>query len=131
MPPRTSHDTDHTYDYRVKGIRRVVDGDTFDFVLDLGFFITKVVRIRLKAIDTYEVYGPHASERGKLASEFARRWLTAPARDLRCQTYPDPESESPLPDGAFGRWLGDVYDVVTGTHLNDALRDAGHHDDGS
>ena len=42
------------YEYKVKEIVRVVDGDTVDVFLDLGFNITVKKRIRLYGIDTPE-----------------------------------------------------------------------------
>jgi len=44
------------YEYKAK-ITRVVDGDTFDFVIDLGFGITYKDRLRLYGVDTPEVRG--------------------------------------------------------------------------
>lgn len=37
---------------------RVVDGDTLDVTVDLGFNIHYNVRLRLQDIDTAEIYGP-------------------------------------------------------------------------
>ena len=39
------------YDYRLLGVRRVVDGDTFDATVDLGFEVAATPRIRLAVID--------------------------------------------------------------------------------
>lgn len=121
--------SEHTYDYRVKSVERVIDGDTYDLCLDLGFFDYVVKRIRLKDIDTFEVFGKNASVQGQEAREFAEQWMADPERDLRMTSFVDPERTNPLPDGAFGRWVGDVYDVHTGEHLNDALREAGFADE--
>ena len=42
---------------------RVVDGDTLDVVIDLGFYIKIKERIRLEGVDTPEIYGvPQDSE---------------------------------------------------------------------
>ena len=43
------------YQYKAK-IDRIVDGDTMDIVIDLGFKITTNQRIRLKGINTPETY---------------------------------------------------------------------------
>jgi len=43
------------YQYKAKA-ERVVDGDTIDVTIDLGFKITTHQRIRLAGIDTPEVY---------------------------------------------------------------------------
>lgn len=42
------------YEYRVKQVLRVVDGDTIDVDLDLGFDISFTQRVRLAGIDTPE-----------------------------------------------------------------------------
>ena len=42
------------YEYAIKEVLRVVDGDTIDVVIDLGFDLTKKERIRLAGIDTPE-----------------------------------------------------------------------------
>ena len=42
------------YEYQVKEIVRVVDGDTVDVIIDLGFSLTKKERVRLAGIDAPE-----------------------------------------------------------------------------
>jgi len=42
------------YIYRIKQITKVVDGDTIDADIDLGFDISLSKRIRLAAVDTPE-----------------------------------------------------------------------------
>jgi micrococcal nuclease len=42
------------YEYRVKKVLKVVDGDTIDVDLDLGFDISFTQRVRLAGIDTPE-----------------------------------------------------------------------------
>ena len=41
------------YEYRAK-LKRVVDGDTVDFVVDLGFHVHTTIRTRLLGVDTPE-----------------------------------------------------------------------------
>ena len=43
------------YQYKAK-VERIVDGDTIDVVIDLGFKITTNQRIRLAGINTPETY---------------------------------------------------------------------------
>jgi micrococcal nuclease len=47
-------DTKDPYVYRIKSITKVVDGDTIDADIDLGFDISLTKRIRLAGIDTPE-----------------------------------------------------------------------------
>ena len=42
------------YEYRVKKVYKVVDGDTIDVDIDLGFNISFFQRVRLAGIDTPE-----------------------------------------------------------------------------
>lgn len=112
------------YDYRVATLARTIDGDTYDFDLDLGFHATLRVRVRLAGIDTFEVYGKNAHPKGGEAREFAAAWMTA-AHELRVATLRLTPG-SPIPDGSFGRWLGIVYDRTSGEQLVDALRAAGY-----
>ena len=42
------------YEYKVKEVVKVVDGDTIDVVIDLGFDLFKKERVRLAGIDTPE-----------------------------------------------------------------------------
>ena len=42
------------YEYFVKEVKNVVDGDTIDVVIDLGFDILFASRVRLAGIDTPE-----------------------------------------------------------------------------
>ena len=42
------------YNIRVKQITKVVDGDTFDCILDLGFDVLLAGRVRMLGIDTPE-----------------------------------------------------------------------------
>ena len=42
------------YNFRVTKINKVVDGDTIDVTLDLGFSLTKKERVRIAGVDTPE-----------------------------------------------------------------------------
>jgi micrococcal nuclease len=77
---------------------RVVDGDTIDFKVDLGFKITQEMRVRLNAIDTPEIRGA-AKIAGIQAKQFVEAELRG-ARIIAIQTYKV---------GHFGRYLSDVY----------------------
>lgn len=114
------------YEYRILNVARVIDGDTYDLDLDLGFYATLRVRVRCIGIDTWEVYGKNADPRGIAARDFAAEWFHGAFElgHVRVRTRRlDPAS--PVGDGSFGRWAGTVYDD-TGELLSDALRDNGH-----
>jgi len=42
------------YSYRVKSIVKIIDGDTFDCIMDLGFDVLLEARVRMYGIDTPE-----------------------------------------------------------------------------
>ena len=42
------------YNFRVTEINRVVDGDTIDVTIDLGFDLYKKERVRVAGVDTHE-----------------------------------------------------------------------------
>jgi len=98
---------------------KVVDGDTLDLVVDLGFDIFQKMRVRLFGIDTPEVYGvKHDSEeyaRGKLSSDFVKKMLH-PGAKVSMHSVKDKK-------GKYGRYLATVFCDVDGvlTNLNDLL----------
>lgn len=68
--------TSYEYSYAAV-ITNVVDGDTYDAEVDLGFNLKNTVRIRLRDVDTPELRGVSSSEKshGKLALEYASKEL--------------------------------------------------------
>jgi endonuclease YncB( thermonuclease family) len=54
------------YEYKVKRVVKVVDGDTVDLELDLGFHCSITERFRLKDIDAPE-HGQEGYYKSKLA----------------------------------------------------------------
>lgn len=95
----------------------VIDGDTIDFKIDLGFSTTRKTRIRLKGIDTAEIYGTKEGspehERGEEQARFVRDWLGEKDRII-LKTFKDKT-------GKYGRYLAEVYG--DGKQLADALRE--------
>ncbi|EGQ44329.1 MAG: hypothetical protein J07AB43_00950 [Candidatus Nanosalina sp. J07AB43] len=73
-------DSDWTFNGRLV---EVIDGDTIDVEVDLGFKIQKRVRVRLVNTDTNEVYGVSKDSTeyklGKEQSEFVKQYF----RELR------------------------------------------------
>ena len=62
------------YTYNCK-VYNVVDGDTIDIELDLGFNIKIKERVRLLGVDTPEVFGTKAEPAGLVASDFTKHWI--------------------------------------------------------
>lgn len=129
--------TEDLYLYRVTEIIKVVDGDTIDLRLSLGFGLTAALRIRLAGVNAYEMFGARAEPRGKEAAAFVSAWLDergngrTDTTGLYVRTYKTSQSTVGIGDGAFGRWAADVLDVLPGelidnaVSLGDALVEAG------
>lgn len=117
------------YEYRVIDVVNVVDGDTVDVRISLGFGLRAALRVRLLGVDTPEVYGPNASDAGRAARAFTAEWLAAimdrGAGRLVLATYKGSQQTVGIGDGAFGRWLGSFYDGMTGESLTLALTEQG------
>lgn len=111
------------YEYRLVNVIRVVDGDTVDCRIDLGFGLQANFRFRLAFIDTPEVYGRQATARGQEATEFTKRWLVGHAV-ITVRTFKAATSTVGIGDGAFGRWLG-AFVAANGDDLAADLREAG------
>ena len=83
------------YIYRVSSLEKVVDGDTIDVTLDLGFDVCTRQRVRLLGIDTPESRTSNKEEKkfGLLSKKKLKEWcLKAVASEkddieieLRCQ----------------------------------------------
>tara|TARA_R100000541_G_scaffold562_2_gene3803 strand:+ start:860 stop:1282 length:423 start_codon:yes stop_codon:yes gene_type:complete len=101
------------YEYGCK-VDRVVDGDTIDVVLDLGFDIMFKSRVRLYGIDTPESRTRDLDEkaRGKMAGAFLKEAVENGSKVV---------IETKLKDsrGKYGRVLGNV--VVDGLNINEAM----------
>ena len=101
------------YEYGCK-VERVVDGDTVDVVLDLGFDILYRCRVRLYGIDTPESRTRNLDEkaRGKMAGAFLKDAIDSGKKVVIQTKLKDSK-------GKFGRVLGDV--VVDEVNINQEM----------
>jgi len=104
------------YIYRIKSVLKVVDGDTIDADIDLGFDISLTKRIRLAGIDTPESRTTDAKEK-KLGLE-SKEWLKERlnfAKDILIKTE--------LPDSTekYGRIIGHLYINGETTSINNQM----------
>ena len=106
------------YEYGCK-VERVVDGDTVDVTLDLGFDILYKSRVRLYGIDTPESRTRNLDEkaRGKLAKSFLEDAINNGKKVVIQTKLKDSR-------GKFGRVLGDI--VVDGININQSMVDNFH-----
>jgi micrococcal nuclease len=86
---------------------RVVDGDTIDVTVDLGFRLTATMRLRLWGIDTAEMNDKDEVLRKQAqdAKDLVTKVTLSPAGStewpIRIETLKDPDN--------FGRWLAKVW----------------------
>ncbi len=92
------------YVYRIRSVHKVVDGDTIDADIDLGFDISLTKRIRLAGIDTPESRTTDASEK-KLGLQ-SKDWLKN-----RLEFAKDIIIKTELPDSTekYGRIIGHLF----------------------
>lgn len=91
-------------------VEKVIDGDTIDATVDLGFRVYTKIRFRLNGIDTAEVTSADPDIRSKA--------LRAKARVADLILNKDVTIKSSKAD-KYGRWLADVF--VNDIHLNEQL----------
>ena len=105
------------YTYKAK-LDRVIDGDTVDANIDLGFDITIHKRIRLTGIDTPESRTRDLEEKA--------RGLASKARLIELLGDGDFILES-REVGKFGRVLGTIYTIAEESiNINDTLVEEGY-----
>jgi len=100
------------FEYRCKLIK-VVDGDTIDVDIDLGFGVwLRDQRVRLYGIDTPESRTRDLEEKkyGLAAKDFLIKWTGA--GELTIKTHKDER-------GKFGRILGEIWTFKT--NINDKM----------
>ena len=106
------------FSYRVNKVIKVVDGDTIDVILDMGFDIMYKQRVRLFGIDT-----PESRTRDKVEKKYgllAKKFLsdTLKKGKIVIKTHKGEET------GKFGRILGEIY--VNGVNVNILMCTKGH-----
>lgn len=109
------------YEYRVKKVHKVVDGDTIDVDIDLGFSVSFFSRVRLAGIDTPESRTTDAKEKalGLEVKEKLKKELAA-AKDVVIKTEKPDSSEK------YGRILGWVFLDGADLSLNQKLINEGY-----
>ena len=101
---------------------KVVDGDTIDCYIDLGFNLKTKKRIRYMGIDTWESRTRDLEEKAKgLAAKDRNKHLLEQGV-FKLKSFGT---------GKFGRVLGEVFvdPEVVGEHITECIGDAEHHID--
>ena len=99
------------FSYRINKVTKVVDGDTIDVLLDMGFDIKYKSRVSLFGIDTPESRTRNKEEkvRGLLSKVYLKDAIKK-AKKLTIKTHKGSET------GKFGRILGEIF--ADGINLN-------------
>ena len=92
------------YIYRVRQVIKVVDGDTIDVAIDLGFDISLTKRVRLSGVDTPESRTTDLKE--KTLGLEVKEWLK---KKLQDQTDIIIKTELPDSTEKYGRILGQLF----------------------
>ena len=113
------------YNFRVTEINRVVDGDTIDVTIDLGFDLYKKERVRIAGVDTPEKRTRDLEE--KALGIDATNWMKE-----KLEGAIDGESELTIRTelkggmGKYGRLLGWLYVGDDNVSLNEQMITEGY-----
>ena len=112
------------YNFRVTEINRVVDGDTIDVTIDLGFDLYKKERVRVAGVDT-----PEKNKRSGRESTGTRRYKLD-EKNLEDAIDGDDEltirTELQGGMGKYGRLLGWLYIGDDEVSLNEKMIEEGY-----
>jgi micrococcal nuclease len=116
------------YEYKIKEIDRIVDGDTVDATIDLGFDVLYKTRVRLYGINTPETRTKDLEEKAKgLAAKERLNEIINKAVHMGHHLILQTKEK-----GKFGRYLGVIIiedcrpDHDTRTDINQLLVEEGH-----
>jgi len=109
------------YEYYVRKVENVVDGDTIDVLIDLGFDILFQSRVRLAGIDTPESRTKDLVEKA-LGLE-AKEYLKKAFKDAKSVVIKTEKMDS---SEKYGRILGWVYVDGNTVSLNDMMINDGY-----
>jgi micrococcal nuclease len=109
------------YEYRVKKLINVIDGDTIDVDIDLGFDISLLRRVRMAGIDTPESRTTDKAE--KVLGLEAKEYLKKIMKDAKAIAI-----KTELPDSSekYGRILGWVYIDGATKSINEQMIEDGY-----
>jgi micrococcal nuclease len=109
------------YEYRVKKVTNVVDGDTIDVDIDLGFSVSFSQRLRLAGIDTPESRTTNKVEKA-LGLE-SKDYLKSKLKDAKEVVV---KTEKPDSSEKYGRILGWVYVDGSTKSINEMMIEDGY-----
>ena len=113
------------YNFRVVKINRVVDGDTIDVTIDLGFDLYKKERVRVAGVDTPEKRTRNLEE--KALGIDATGWLKGKLEEtIKGDEELTVRTELKGGVGKYGRLLGWLYVGDSDLSLNEQMITEGY-----
>ena len=109
------------FEYRVKQVTKIVDGDTIDVDIDLGFSISYSQRLRLAGIDTPE--SRTADKFEKTLGLESKEYLKYKFKDAKEVVV---KTEKPDSSEKYGRILGWVYLDGNAKSVNEQMIEDGY-----
>ena len=109
------------YEYRVKQVLKVIDGDTIDVEIDLGFDISITKRVRLAGIDT-----PESRTTDKYEKSLGLEAKALLKQKLSEATSVAIKTEKPDSSEKYGRVLGWLYLDGEETSFNETMIASGY-----
>jgi micrococcal nuclease len=109
------------YEYYIKEVTKIVDGDTIDVIIDLGFDVMFKSRVRMAGIDAPESRTRDLDEKklGLEAKEYLKHAIES-ATDIVIKTEKMNSSEK------YGRILGWVFLDGSDVSINDEMIQKGY-----
>lgn len=105
------------YTYKIEKINKIIDGDTIDIDINLGFGIKLSQRIRLKGINTPETRTSNLEEKKKGLD--AKEWL------IKELSHEGEWIIKTFKEDKYGRILGILYYENESTSINDKMINEG------
>ncbi len=106
------------YEYKVRGIKSIYDGDTVIFELDLGFGVYKLEKLRLAHINAPELRGLE-HDAGIVSRDWLRKRIYSAfyaGEDIRIKTFKDKK-------GKYGRYIAEIF--INNISVNSQMIDEG------
>jgi micrococcal nuclease len=104
------------YEYKVEKINKIIDGDTLDISINLGFGVTIQQRIRLKGINAPETRTLNLKEKDEGLR--AKEWLERELKDKELIIKTTKEDK-------YGRMLGELYTKDHHLSINERMLQEG------
>lgn len=109
------------YEYKAI-LTNLVDGDTMDLTIDVGFKMTTAQRVRLKGINTPETW-----RRKKTSDEYKKGMA---AKNFVAKRFKENKNmavvKSDAETGVYGRYIVEVFFADSKISLNEELIQKGH-----